>query len=72
MTRDLRRLAAALAIALAVTGCSPEVGITPQRELSLGQSNSGSGAQTVRLDGGSTGADYYAILVNTSGTAGFS
>ncbi|HET7188473.1 MAG TPA: hypothetical protein VFI52_09970 [Gemmatimonadaceae bacterium] len=72
MTRDLRRLAAALASALAATGCSSDFGITPQRGLSLGQSNSGSGAQTVRLEGGSTGADYYAILVNTSGTDGAS
>ena len=70
MTPDLRRLAVALAIALTVTGCSSEVGITPQPGFSLGQSNSGSGAQTVTLDGGTAGADYYAILVNTSGTDG--
>lgn len=69
MTRVLRA-AAALAIALGATACSSDFGITPQQGFSLGQSSSGSGAQTVRLEGGPTGADYYAILVNTSGTAG--
>lgn len=72
MTRDLRRLAAALATALIATACSSDFGITPKPGFSLGQSNSGSGAQTVRLEGGSTGADYYAIVVNTSGTDGVS
>ena len=70
MTRSLRSPAAALAVALALTACQSDGAITPDAALSLGQSKATRGPQSITLEGGSAGADYYAVLVNTGQTAG--
>jgi hypothetical protein len=72
MHRSLRRAPAALVFALAAIACHSDAGVAPGASLSLGQSRGVTGPQTLNLDGGSTGADYYAVLVNTNQTAGAS
>jgi hypothetical protein len=65
----LIRVVGAACLALAA-GCHSDAALTPGAALGLGESFSRAGAQTVTLDGGSAGADYIAVLVNTNPTAG--
>ena len=69
MSRTFRGLSATFAFALAAAGCHSDAGVAPEATLSLGQSRGVTGPQTVSLDGGSAGADYYAVLVNTNQTS---
>jgi hypothetical protein len=70
MTRIFQSMSAVLVLVLAGTACQSDSGVAPGSALSLGQSKQLSGPQSVTLDGTSAGADYYAVLVNTSQTAG--
>lgn len=57
---------------LFIAGCHSDSGVAPSAALSLGQSISEVGAQTVTLDGGSAGADYVTVIINTNPTASVS
>ena len=72
MSRMFRGLSSAVVVALVASACRSDSGVTPSATLSRGESRGACGPQTLTLDGGSTGADYYAVLVNTSQTSGAS
>ena len=69
MIRTFRGISVALVLALGGAACQSDSSVAPAAALSLGQSRGVTGPQTVTLDGGPTGADYYAVLVNTSQAA---
>jgi hypothetical protein len=64
------RVARLLPLALigALAACSDNT--SPQPSLDVGQSHSVTGAQDVKVEGGSGGAEFYAVLANTDVTAG--
>lgn len=55
---------------LAACGGGSDNGVAPGAALSIGESVTHPGPQTATLDGGPTGADFIAVLVNTNFTAG--
>jgi hypothetical protein len=66
---SLRAVATLGALALSACGHS-DAGVAPGPTLDLGASVSHTGPQTTTLDGGAAGADFVAVLVNTSFTKG--
>src|SRR5438045_2458758 len=61
------RLLALLGI-VALAACGSDGGTSPNAGLNVGQSLKVTGAQDVKLEGGSSGASYYVVLAN-NGTA---
>ena len=49
-----------------LAACGSDSSVATSSSLSLGQSSDHTGPQTVTLDGGTDGADYVAVLVNTN------
>ena len=63
------RLLPLLAV-VALAACGSDGGTNPNPGLTVGQSLKLTGAQDVKLEGGSSGASYYVVLANNGTTAG--
>ena len=64
--------ATALVVLTLLAACRSDAGVAPDPAITTGDPVDRTGPQTMTLEGGSAGADYVAVLVNTSFTTGTS